>query len=249
MGSLSVRKVLLNQWSCNLFCTKCPLYNNNIVQRFPSKSFASSVTYNNYANRHFSSKTPSNSSLAPAVATTPDNESHIEKISLDPPKPKVPYFSGYDIRELDPETKIKIHSASVEVAKAQAASLVANKRRRRRKEILIMDEEEYKDKVILAKKGPLLDRRGEAQSFFLRSMAPDDFNSTDILCTVQADIDLRPVAVRRWLAKRKTDNNIALQRYFNIYRAVNMIHSKIIHSLIGNFNFFSASHQLYPKTS
>lgn len=215
MGSLSVRKVLLNQWSCNFFCTKCPLYNNSIFQRFPKPLVSSSSVIYNYANRHFSSKTPSNSSLAPAVATTTDNEGHIEKVTPEPPK--VPYFSGYDIRELDPETKIKIHSASVEVAKAQAASLVANKRRRRRKEILIMDEEEYKDKVILSKKGPLLDRRGEAQSFFLRSMAPDDFNSTDILCTVQADIDLRPVAVRRWLAKRKIQNQIDTQWYVFVY--------------------------------
>lgn len=162
--------------------------------------------------RTFSSKTPIKSSVLPAVASS--SSSSPETAELEKVTPPVPYFSSWDIRQLDPETKIKIHSQSEAVAKAQAYSLINNKRVRRRKPILIMPEEEYADKAILQVKAPLLDRRGEAESYFWRNMQREDApNRTDFLCTVQADIDARPQAIKRWFAKRELEHQIKQQSY------------------------------------
>src|SRR5687768_11298525 len=65
-----------------------------------------------------------------------------------------------------------------------------HKRVRRRKEILRMNEEEYDGRAILQKKTPLLDRRGESDSYMRRSFEPEKKNYVDYFSIFHRDWDL-----------------------------------------------------------
>lgn len=158
--------------------------------------------------RSFSSKTPANSNSLAIPAESADSltlNSSNDELPVTPPSPHpapaVPHFSNFDIREVDEETRMKIHNTSAEIAQAQSYSVENPWHPRRRKEILVMDESEYAGKAILQKKPSLLDRRSEAESHWLRNMAPDKRNNADVLCFIQADIDIRPKSVKRLIAK------------------------------------------------
>lgn len=174
--------------------------------------------------RLFSSKTPPKSSLA-VPAAAPESETSkavpgtvavslaeptITETSLSqlPKADPVPYFSGVDLRTADESTKLKIHRLSSEVAAGQAQSLINARNRRKRKEILRMDESEYEHTFVLKKRPPLLDRRGENETFYYRSFEVDKVNHIDYICALQVEPDIRPRAVKRWWAYHKLQAEI-----------------------------------------
>jgi len=142
-------------------------------------------------------------------------EQEISVTPIETTKPSyVSPFSGSDIRDLDPESRLKIHNVSAQVAAAQSATLISAKRLHKRRNILRMEEEEYADFAILCRKPALIDRRGEGQSYFIRQFEPThNRNNTDVLCTLQADIDMRPHNVRRWYANMIVEEEAKSQAY------------------------------------
>ncbi|CAL8080370.1 unnamed protein product [Orchesella dallaii] len=203
---------MLNQLN-TLVCSKCSPY---LVGSLRGRNHWERITpLITQQGCNYSSKTSSTSSAqsSEVAVVTQKNQAVVETATV-PQQTFISHFSGSDIRDLDPEARIKIHNVSAQVAAAQSATLITEKRLLKRRNILRMPEEEYAGYALLCRKPPLCDRQGFGQSEFMRQFEPVTHRTnTDVLCALQADIDMRPENIRRWYANAVIEEEMKSQAY------------------------------------